>query len=106
MHFRRHGRTCSGHPRLCAKKVVDARHKAGHDGGEAIRFAQTRVPGMTNERPRKNVLQERKTWMAGTSPAMTVERLKHGSKMWMPGIKAGMTGQSRALVGRSPAAIC
>src|SRR5262245_63182632 len=31
---RRHGRAGPGHPRLaCCKKVVDARHKAGHDGG-------------------------------------------------------------------------
>jgi hypothetical protein len=32
--FIRHGRTCSGHPRLCFSpdcKDVDARHKAGHD---------------------------------------------------------------------------
>jgi hypothetical protein len=32
----RHGRACPGHPRLVCvehcKKVVDARHKAGHDG--------------------------------------------------------------------------
>src|SRR5262245_59033736 len=33
--FRRHGRACPGHPRLpCCQKDVDARHKAGHDGGE------------------------------------------------------------------------
>ena len=31
---RRHGRACPGHPRLfCGTKDVDARHKAGHDGG-------------------------------------------------------------------------
>src|SRR5215213_9944931 len=30
----RHGRARPGHPRLvCGKKDVDARHKAGHDGG-------------------------------------------------------------------------
>jgi hypothetical protein len=30
---RRHGRTCSGHPRLCSSGVqdVDARDKRGHD---------------------------------------------------------------------------
>src|SRR5262245_47573515 len=31
----RHGRACPGHPRLdCSKEDVDARPKAGHDGGE------------------------------------------------------------------------
>jgi putative endonuclease len=30
--YRRHGRACPGHPRLPRRrKVVDARHKAGHD---------------------------------------------------------------------------
>jgi hypothetical protein len=29
--FRRHGRTCSGHLRLCNKEGVDARNKCGHD---------------------------------------------------------------------------
>src|SRR5438128_3719984 len=33
--FPRHGRAWPGHPRLaCGAKVVDGRHKAGHDGGE------------------------------------------------------------------------
>jgi hypothetical protein len=37
-HLSRHGRACPGHPRLAAsqEKDVDARHKAGHDGAEAI----------------------------------------------------------------------
>src|SRR5215213_10164368 len=28
-----HGRTCSGHPRLCLEEDVDARDKRGHDEG-------------------------------------------------------------------------
>jgi hypothetical protein len=39
--FSRHGRACPGHPRLLpcrVRKVVDARHKTGHDGGSYPRL--------------------------------------------------------------------
>ena len=36
--LKRHGRACPGHPRLYPyRQDVDARHKAGHDGGEVAR---------------------------------------------------------------------
>src|SRR4051812_42793459 len=39
----RHGRVCPGHPRLdYGREDVDARHKAGHDGGE-VGANQTRA---------------------------------------------------------------
>jgi hypothetical protein len=40
--FCRHGRTCSGHPRLCNKEGVDARNKCGHD--DAARSSPDLIP--------------------------------------------------------------
>jgi hypothetical protein len=61
-----HGRTCSGHPRLGAKKVVDARDKRGHDGGEAGQPTRNVMAGLV---PAIHVLVQRKSWMPGIKPA-------------------------------------
>ena len=41
----RHGRACPGHPRsvVPGSKDVDARHKAGHDGGLTLRSVERTV---------------------------------------------------------------
>src|SRR6185295_16856824 len=67
-----------------AKQDVDARHKAGHDGGEAVHFTRhgrachrvsrsSSWPGLS--RPSTPFLSLRSnTWMPGIKPGMTVER--------------------------------
>ncbi len=52
-----------------AKQDVDARHKAGHDGGEAVRFTRH---GRTCPGPKLMVSRGSSTVMAGLVPAIHV----------------------------------
>jgi hypothetical protein len=61
-HTQRHGRACHGHPRVAAKKDVDARDNPAHDG--VIRYDRNQ------SRPRKHMHQA-----AGTLPRAAHARL-------------------------------
>jgi hypothetical protein len=63
-HTQRHGRACHGHPRLAAKKDVDARDNPAHDG--VIRYDRNQSPRW----PRKHMHQA-----AGTVPRAAHARL-------------------------------
>jgi hypothetical protein len=76
----RHARACRGHPRLNGQaKDVDGRNKSGHDDASkssAPIFVCLQIVSLARHaracrgHPRLN--GQPKTWMAGTSPAMTI----------------------------------
>jgi hypothetical protein len=57
--------------RYCNKQDVDGRNKSGHD--VATRCLSLVMPGPVPGIHVFTTLQQAKTWMAGTSPAMTTE---------------------------------
>jgi hypothetical protein len=92
---------------------VDARHKAGHDGGEALheqnQEAQWEFPFVMagHSRPKDGVLSPAYVpaihvfalVMAGLVPAIHVFSLWQGGKTWMPGTRPGMTVERQKRMG-------
>ena len=93
---------------------MDARHKAGHDGGEA-RANSAHHPASAiqhsvmagHSRPKDGVLSpayvpaihDFALVMAGLVPAIHVFSLWQGGKTWMPGTRPGMTVERQKRMG-------
>jgi hypothetical protein len=71
------------------REDVDARHKAGHDGGEVV--ARNKAGHDWRE-----AVSLRSSWPGSSRPSTSL--LLQAAKTWMPGIKPGMTVERQKVV--------